>query len=591
MMQRLQSFQDAQPSSYAIVPTKESAEANNQNSGESLAAEFQSILAQLAGQLAGIPDQLSAIGLSFAQPTTTTVKKTVQSELRAQGDIANNANKDVDNSDSGGVSTVELKLGDDVNQGINEDEKDEEHVQNKAQGDGTDAFHQSPLDTNFAGDTSIQDEFSRLALDLAISQNSKTGNLGLSQEIAVDTEEHLVDIDNQPQLIDPTLMKGSAEDSEELASSIISFKGDLTKTTPIGVSGDKKSGDEGEVEVDSFAVMAAQSSIEEVTNDKVAKTLNRQANQSDSGLSNPWGASVELNGFSETVDADKNQLENRQKTLGEDLPGNQPASQIALGDSSSLDLKATDNGSPSDFELFNPDRQAQYQNEQRNPASSGGNNIQLLLLKHTFDGAKGAPNSEGPDLNRSRIQDNLAIQGLNNKLEAKATSSDQSTRSRLITRPQLTRMLERVESTLKEAARSRDGKTISLKLEPVDLGRVQVDISLRDGVLHARISPESQQVRTALREHAHELQGALRKLGLDVESVAVSVTAEDFSQQMAGGNGGAYNGSGFQDERQNMPTSGAQVHENTIGNELAEGSSGAIEGTKSSALSEDHWVA
>jgi flagellar hook-length control protein FliK len=192
---------------------------------------------------------------------------------------------------------------------------------------------------------------------------------------------------------------------------------------------------------------------------------------------------------------------------------------------------------------------------------------------------------------RSRAQDNLAIQGGNNKLEAKATASEQSARSRPTTRPQLTRMLERVESTLKEVARSRDGKTISLKLEPVDLGRVKVDVSLRDGVLHARISPDSQQVMTALREHAHELQGTLRKLGLEVDSVTVSVTADEFSNQMNGGNGGANSGSSFRDERHNMPNSGIQVPENMNGNELAAGVLGNTEGTSSAALIEDHWVA
>jgi flagellar hook-length control protein FliK len=152
-------------------------------------------------------------------------------------------------------------------------------------------------------------------------------------------------------------------------------------------------------------------------------------------------------------------------------------------------------------------------------------------------------------------------------------------------------MLERVESTLKQAARARDGKTISLHLEPVDLGKVKVDVSLREGALHARISPDNQQVAQALREHAHELQGALRKLGLEVDSVSVSVTMDESFGEMTTGQE-TMDGRSFHEERNNMPNERAQVLDNTIGNELAltskaNGDSGRA-GARSAA---DHWIA
>ncbi len=90
-------------------------------------------------------------------------------------------------------------------------------------------------------------------------------------------------------------------------------------------------------------------------------------------------------------------------------------------------------------------------------------------------------------------------------------------------RIQPSKILERVESTLKEAARSRDGKTISLRLDPPELGSVKVDVSIRDGSLHARVTAENSQVAGVIREKAHELQSMLRKLGLTVEKVSVSV--------------------------------------------------------------------
>jgi flagellar hook-length control protein FliK len=176
--------------------------------------------------------------------------------------------------------------------------------------------------------------------------------------------------------------------------------------------------------------------------------------------------------------------------------------------------------------------------------------------------------------------------------EPKASQNEQSSRaSKGLPRPQAARMLERVEATLKEAARSRDGRTISLHLEPVNLGRVKVDVSLREGALHARIAPENQQVMQALREHAHELQSSLRKLGLDVDSVSVSVTADEFGGEMTSGEQ-TMDGRSFQDERNNLPDERSQLFENTIGNELAEWTTaGAKTQDPVTGKVLDHWVA
>jgi flagellar hook-length control protein FliK len=153
---------------------------------------------------------------------------------------------------------------------------------------------------------------------------------------------------------------------------------------------------------------------------------------------------------------------------------------------------------------------------------------------------------------------------------------------------QLARMLERVQSTLTEAAKARDGKTISLRLDPANLGRVKVDVSLKEGVLHARITPENQQVMTALREHAHELQGALRKLGLDVDSVTVTVRSDGLQDEATGGQN-SFDGRTFQEERNNMPHERSQVVENTVGNELAQWKEAVAPEQGVGVV--DHWVA
>ena len=103
--------------------------------------------------------------------------------------------------------------------------------------------------------------------------------------------------------------------------------------------------------------------------------------------------------------------------------------------------------------------------------------------------------------------------------------------------PQMFKAFEKVESALKEAAKARDGKTISLRLDPPDLGTVKVDVSLKDGSLHARINADSQTINTLLKEHSQDLQQALRKLGLNVDTITVSVNGSeqtDIGQNFSG---------------------------------------------------------
>jgi len=141
------------------------------------------------------------------------------------------------------------------------------------------------------------------------------------------------------------------------------------------------------------------------------------------------------------------------------------------------------------------------------------------------------------------------------------------------------RTLEKVERALEEVARSKDGKTISLNLEPVNLGKVKVDVSIRDGNLHARLSADSTDVRQLLREHAHELQSLLRKLGLHVDSVAVSVSSDDARS--------SDNSRSFE----NRSSSRGSERDSTFAqSELSHGGASAS-GAQPTRVVDDHWVA
>ncbi|MCB0332402.1 MAG: flagellar hook-length control protein FliK [Bdellovibrionales bacterium] len=139
------------------------------------------------------------------------------------------------------------------------------------------------------------------------------------------------------------------------------------------------------------------------------------------------------------------------------------------------------------------------------------------------------------------------------------------------------RTLEKVEQALKEISKSKDGKTISMRLDPPELGNLKIDVTMRDGLLHARIAADNTQVSQMLREKAHDIQRNLRELGLNVDQVSVSVRDEggQFSQFFSQ----TGNGTGSENRGQETGQQGPHSQANAGGT------------TTSNTVVEDHWVA
>jgi hypothetical protein len=92
-----------------------------------------------------------------------------------------------------------------------------------------------------------------------------------------------------------------------------------------------------------------------------------------------------------------------------------------------------------------------------------------------------------------------------------------------VERSRIIRAIARIEKSLKGLVDTKEAKSVSLRLDPPSLGSMTVEISFRDGELHARLAPELPQVAAVLRERSHELHAALRKMGLSVDQVRVSI--------------------------------------------------------------------
>ena len=213
--------------------------------------------------------------------------------------------------------------------------------------------------------------------------------------------------------------------------------------------------------------------------------------------------------------------------------------------------------------------------------------IKLMLLRQAFESLR-AQRHETNEPKQRQSTPQVGATGATQ--ENKSVSNEGSARgSKNMSRSTTQRMLERVEASLKEAARSRDGKTISLRLDPAQLGRVKVDVTLRDGALHARLTPENQQVFVALREHSQELQSILRKLGLNVDTVTVTVSSDGSKDDSEIGREQTGNGKSFQESRNKMPEHTGQLAENTFGSELAELSAAGT--PQSNGTLRDHCVA
>lgn len=217
---------------------------------------------------------------------------------------------------------------------------------------------------------------------------------------------------------------------------------------------------------------------------------------------------------------------------------------------------------------------------------NGELSMQLTLLRQAYDALK----SQTMGMTDSKAKSSSSgVSGLGASAEPRAAQNEGAPRTvRYLNRAASQKMMERVENALKDAARSRDGKTITLRLEPLQLGQVKCDVSLRDGLLHARITPQNPEVVQAVRDHSHDLQTALRRLGLNVDRVTVQVLSEKESAAFAN-TPGFLDGKSFQESGHNMPEKQAQTPEKTFGNNFADVSAAST--SDAGIAPADHWIA
>ncbi len=132
-----------------------------------------------------------------------------------------------------------------------------------------------------------------------------------------------------------------------------------------------------------------------------------------------------------------------------------------------------------------------------------------------------------PSMKAQGIQPSSSVsatpQGFTKEAERRDTT-DRTARNQA--RVHSPRFMERVEQVMKEAVQSKDGKSLTFKLDSHELGPIKATVSFRDGTLHARLTAETPHSAEMLSERIGELSTALRKLGIEADKITVAVGTE-----------------------------------------------------------------
>ncbi len=576
MLRRLH-LDEASRALHLKAPSKDGQ--NQENNGESeLALEFSRLLDQVQGPVAAAHDEVMALGLALAQAIPLVQQKSERVDQRDDHRDPQRQEQDAgaqdseisfdDAQDSQGSARYTLENRESaVAEGPKMREASASNVQVKQSEDESDGDERKIADSVSVGPelvveeedlegqlaaTAVEDVSAEVevtgqseAVVAVVQQAADVGGPQVEQELqTVEVKAALQQFrlaDNQQDSSEDEQDEGDGLDQEFTSSSEVMANADEVAARQVKLTAGKSAAESGEPSEMNPTAAGAQASSSQSGESSSLRDLRRVSEEARPGLEQPR-VSKQRESLSKLSQAVKVEVEH---TAG------QFSSEQGKGAAAAFDAA-----------------------------------FQITLLRQAFESLR-ANKPEGENgKQRSTASQVVATAGLS---ETKSAAHEPSARgAKQLPPSHARRMLERVESTLKEAARSRDGKTISLRLDPANLGKVKVDVSLREGALHARLTPENKQVLTALREHAPELQSALRKLGLNVDSVTVTVSSEggqdlsDFGRELN-------NGKSFQEQRNNLPNEDRQVAENSFGSELAEPRAVGPQPAEKSAS--DHWVA
>ena len=542
------------------LPSEKSNQSEDPTAKESLASEFKKLLERARGGISGARDEISALGFALSQAVSSVKQQQVevQGPVRAEGADSEDAQGHV--SDDEAVDCVTQDGG--------------VIVKDAAQARNSGPVNTGPVDDDGGGEVEVE--------------NLGEGALTLDQGgDEIELEEEIV----YAELDDLDLDTDLISDTQDLAVQVTSqhvmvshMQTEVAETSGGELRIDKESG------LERVDLSGEEEAEEEVwSDDFVGDDLTAQVG---SEMARPQLSSKRLFSKGEESHSTGNEEMDRLLAQLEREDSGDNSFQDADFQTRSLGAETRLSADP-ERSVTGVRREAVTLNDMSlmsgatpSRERNGELSMQLSLLRQAYDSLKAQTSASVDSKSKAASP---GITGVGAAAEPRAAKNDAAPRvAKYLNRATSQRMMERIETALKEAARSRDGKTITLRLDPMQLGQVKCDVSLRDGLLHARITPQNPELVSSVREHAHELQTALRRLGLNVDRVSVQVLSErdpgSFAQTQA-----FLDGKSFQQDGNNMPGKERQTPENTFGSEFADTPRSGI--PDAGITPADHWIA
>lgn len=130
---------------------------------------------------------------------------------------------------------------------------------------------------------------------------------------------------------------------------------------------------------------------------------------------------------------------------------------------------------------------------------------------------------------------------------------------------------------LAQVLRQRGG-TLSLKLDPADLGTVKVSLSMSQGRVEGTIEASSERARGLLHEHLDTLKGSLEQRGITVDRLEVRLAgAAESERQFAAGQDA---GRGLDQQKQSADAGGDRQSGSFRGEDRQSGDRGGTPGER-----------
>tara|TARA_R110002095_G_scaffold195600_2_gene174257 strand:+ start:4739 stop:6661 length:1923 start_codon:yes stop_codon:yes gene_type:complete len=94
---------------------------------------------------------------------------------------------------------------------------------------------------------------------------------------------------------------------------------------------------------------------------------------------------------------------------------------------------------------------------------------------------------------------------------------------------QVEQLVERIAGTVRESHAT--GQQLKIRLSPPELGTLQIEVSLKDGVYTAKVEVQNQRVQKIINDNMAQLKESLAKTGISIDRIEVQINTDSSEDQ------------------------------------------------------------